>query len=250
MLFLRSALFNTAFYLNTAFLVTICMITFVLPRYYIIQVIRFWGTSTAWLFKVIVGGTVEFRGKENIPEGGIIMASKHQSAWETAALLPLVKDPVYIFKRELQHIPFFGWCSIKAGMIPINRGQKSKALKQMLKRAKEEIADDRQIIIYPEGTRRPVDSEPQYKFGITSIYQILKVPCVPVALNSGLFWPRRSFMRYPGKMIVQILPPIEPGLKGQEFFDTLTEQIESTSNALLAEAREEDRPYLAPKSQS
>lgn len=248
MLLLRSTLFNAAFYLNTAFLVFICLLTFVLPRYYIIQVIRFWGTSSTWLFKVIVGGTVEFRGVENIPEGGIILASKHQSAWETFALLPFVRDPVYIFKRELLHIPFFGWCAIKGRMIPINRGKKSKALKQMLKRAKEEMAANRQIVIYPEGTRRAVDSEPHYKFGIAHIYQVLKVPCVPVALNSGLFWPRRTFMRYPGKVIVQFLPPIQPGLKGQEFFDTLSDQIETTSNQLISEARAEGGSFLAPKS--
>ncbi|MCV6548419.1 MAG: 1-acyl-sn-glycerol-3-phosphate acyltransferase [Cohaesibacter sp.] len=248
MLFIRSALFNAAFYLNTALLVAIGLVTFVLPRRYIMQIIRFWGTSSTWLFKVIIGGTVEFRGKEHIPKGGIILASKHQSVWETFALLPLIEDPVYIFKRELLFIPFFGWCAIKSRMIPINRGKRSKALKQMLKRAKEEIAAQRQIIIYPEGTRRPVDSEPHYKFGIAHIYQVLKVPCVPVAINSGLFWPRRSFMRYPGKVIVQIMPPMEPGMPAQDFFETLSHQIESTSNQLIAEARAEGGPFLAPKS--
>ncbi|MCT4656574.1 MAG: 1-acyl-sn-glycerol-3-phosphate acyltransferase [Cohaesibacter sp.] len=247
MLFIRSALFNAAFYINTAFLVLVCMFTMPLPRYYIIQVIRFWGTSNTWLFKVIVGGTVEIRGLENIPEGSCMLAAKHQSTWETFAILPFVKDPIYIFKRELQQIPFFGWCAIKSRMIPIDRGKKTQALKQMLKRAKEELAHERQLIIYPEGTRRPIDAEPEYKYGATQIYQILKLPCVPVGLNSGLFWPRRTFMRYPGKVIIEFLPPIEPGLKGAEFFELMSTQIETCSNRLRDEARAEGGPFLSPE---
>lgn len=241
MLFIRSCLFNAAFYINTFLHVLICAMTFPLPRKYIMRCIRSWGTTCTWLFKVLVGGTVEIRGTEHIPEdGSFILASKHQSAWETFALIPLVKDPVFILKRELLYIPIFGWCALKANMIPINRGAKSAALKQMLKRAKEEMAHDRQIIIFPEGTRTSVDAEPHYKYGITHIYQILKVPVVPVALNSGLFWPRRTFMRYPGKVIIEVQPPIEAGMKGQAFFDQATDVIETASNRLIAEARAEN----------
>ncbi len=140
----------------------------------------------------IVGTTFEIEGLENLPDGSYILAPKHQSFWDTYALLPWLKDPVYILKRELMWIPLFGWYAKKQRMIPVDRGARGKVMVEVLKRTKEELATGRQLIIYPEGTRRPPGAEPVYKYGIARMYRDLGIPVVPVAMHPGLFWPRRS----------------------------------------------------------
>lgn len=246
MLLIRSLLFNIAFYVITAVLAIVCSLTSPFPQRVTMAVGRYWGVVCSKAFVWIVGGTYEVRGLENVPQDeSLILASKHMSVFETFALAPLVKNPLFILKRELMMIPFFGWAVANSDMIPIDRGSRQKALKGMLKSAKAKIPG-RQLVIFPEGTRRPVDAEPHYKFGITHIYRALKVPCYPVALNTGLFWPRRTFMRYPGKIIVEFLPPIEPGLSGEAFFEQVTTTIETNSQRLIAEARE-DNPLLQHK---
>ena len=151
--------------------------------------------------------------------GPLIVASKHQSAWETFALLPLFDNPPFILKRELQWIPFFGWLLVKGRMVPVDRGAGSQALVEMTERARIELARGRQLIIFPEGTRRPAGAEPRYKYGVAHLYAAAGVPCLPVALNSGVFWPRRrSLMLKPGTVVVEILDPITPGLDKDVFF--------------------------------
>ncbi|MGC1849536.1 MAG: lysophospholipid acyltransferase family protein, partial [Pseudolabrys sp.] len=179
----------------------------------------------------------EIRGRENIPKGPIIVASKHQSAWETFALLPLLDNPVFILKRELQWIPIFGWLTIKGRMVPVRRGGGSQSLTDMIERARVELADNRQLIIFPEGTRRPAGAEPRYKIGVAHLYAAEGVSCVPIALNSGLFWPRRSLRRFPGTVIAEILNPIPPGLGKDEFFERLQNDLESATARLIAEGR-------------
>jgi 1-acyl-sn-glycerol-3-phosphate acyltransferase len=179
----------------------------------------------------------EVRGQDKLPEGPCLVASKHQSAWETFALIPLFRDPVLLMKRELFWIPFHGWFSYKFGMIPVDRDKGPTALRRMLHAAKERIRSGREIILFPEGTRRAPGAPPDYKTGIVLLYNTLKVPCVPVALNSGVFWPRRSWLRKPGKVLVEILDPIPPGLPKTEFLSRLEEAIETASNRLLAEAK-------------
>jgi 1-acyl-sn-glycerol-3-phosphate acyltransferase len=186
------------------------------------------------MLRLICGLHCEFRGVEKIPQGAVLVASKHQSLWETFALIKILKDPAYILKRELLWIPFFGWCAWKAGMIPVDRGARSQALNAMTERARQEIAKGRQIIIFPEGTRKAPGAEPKYKFGVAFLYIELGIPCVPVALNSGLFWPRRSFMRYPGTVRVEFLDPIAPGLDRQVFFDKLQAEVESATAKLVS----------------
>ena len=186
------------------------------------------------MLRMICGLHCEFRGVEKIPQGAALVASKHQSLWETFALIKMLKDPAYILKRELLWIPFFGWCAWKAGMIPVDRGARSQALNAMTERARQEIAKGRQIIIFPEGTRKAPGAEPKYKFGVAFLYIELGIPCVPVALNSGLFWPRRSFMRYPGTVRVEFLDPIAPGLDRQVFFDKLQAEVESATAKLVS----------------
>lgn len=238
-IFIRSLAFNVAFYLSLAIHVIIGIPTFLMPKQAIIEIAKSWSRSTTWMLRVICNINVEYRGLENIPKGPLILASKHQSAWETIAFLPLVRSPLFILKRELTWLPFFGWYLIKAEMIAVNRAAGGRALINMTRLARERVAQDRQLIIFPEGTRRPVGAEPRYKFGVAQVYVDCGAPCVPVALNSGLFWPRRTFLRYPGTVIFQFLDVIPPGLPRDEFLVQVSTAIEEASNRLIAEGRAE-----------
>jgi 1-acyl-sn-glycerol-3-phosphate acyltransferase len=182
---------------------------------------------------------VEYRGLEKIPDGPLIVASKHQSMWETFALLQFFDQPLFIFKRELKWIPLFGWYLIKANMIGVDRSAGGRSLLQMARRAGEEVRRGRQLIIFPEGTRTPVGATPNYKTGIAQIYVDCGVNCLPVALNSGLFWPRRTFMRYPGTLVVEFLDPLPPGLSRREFIARVSTVIEEATNHLVETARRE-----------
>jgi 1-acyl-sn-glycerol-3-phosphate acyltransferase len=241
MLFLRSLLANTVFYVNLAlWLVFAALPALLLPRRYMLLVGQSWARSAMFLMRVTAGLRFEVKGLENLPKGGLLVAAKHQSFWETFALLMLLPDPVVILKRELTRIPFFGWCLIKLQMIPVDRGGKARALNQVARRARVEVTEgQRQLLIFPEGTRRAPGAPPDYKFGVAHLYNTLDVPCVPVALNSGLFWPRRRFLRPPGTIRLEFLPAIAPGLGRAEFQALLQEQIETASDRLLEQGRAE-----------
>jgi len=235
----RSIIFNILFYLNLIVLLVVALITLVLPRRAVLKMAELWGRVSVWLLRVVCGTKVELRGLENLPEGGFIVAAKHQSTLETFALLRLFDDFTFIVKRELMWIPIFGWCMWKGGMIPVDRGAGSQALLDMTARAKKEIRDGRQLIIFPEGTRRPAGAEPRYKFGVAHLYAEVGAPCVPVALNSGLFWPRRALRRLPGTIVVEFLPAIQPGLDKDVFLRRLQSDIETATARLLAEGEAE-----------
>ncbi len=234
MIVLRSVVFNVAFYLVLFVYLLAALPTLLLPRGALLWMVKNWSALNLRMLRAICGLDCEFRGIEKIPPGAVLVASKHQSLWETFALITVLKDPAYILKRELIWIPFFGWCAWKAGMIPIDRGAGSAALAAMTARARAETAKGRQIIIFPEGTRRAPGAEPKYKFGVAYLYNEMAIPCVPVALNSGLFWPRRSFMRYPGVVRVEFLDAIPPGLERQEFFARLQREVETATARLIA----------------
>ena len=234
---LRSLLFNLLFYLNTLLWLTVALPTFLLPYRAIIWIAKTWGRCNLVLLRLVAGIDYEIRGREKIPHGPIIVAAKHQSAWETFALLPLFDNPFFIVKRELQWLPIFGWLMIKGRMVPVDRGAGSKALNAMTERARVELAKGRQLIIFPEGTRRPAGAEPRYKFGVAQLYAAEGVPCVPVALNSGLFWPRRSIMLHPGAVLVEVLDPIAPGLDKDAFLERLQQEIETATARLIAESK-------------
>jgi 1-acyl-sn-glycerol-3-phosphate acyltransferase len=233
----RSIAFNLLFYLNTLVYLVFALPTFFMPYRAIIAVARSWGRTNLMLARVVAGIDIEVRGAEKIPKGPIIIAAKHQSAWETFALLPLFDNPLFIVKRELEWLPIFGWLMIKARMVPVNRSAGSQALVAMTERARVELADNRQLIIFPEGTRRPAGAEARYKYGVAHLYAGAGVPCLPVALNSGLFWPRRSILRYPGTVVIEILDPIAPGLDKDVFFKRLQGDIETASTRLIADAK-------------
>ena len=248
MVIVRSLLFNLVFYLNLVVLLMGALVTLVLPRRAVLGMAKLWGRTSVWLLRVICGTSVQFRGVEKLPKGPLIVAAKHQSTWETFALLWLFEDFTFIVKRELMWIPIFGWCMAKGRMIPVDRGAGSQALTDMTRRARQEIRGGRQLIIFPEGTRRPPGAEPRYKFGVAHLYAEVGVPCVPVALNSGLYWPRRAFRRLPGTIVVEFLDPIPPGLDKDAFFQRLQSDIETATARLVAEGQDELKRLGAPSS--
>jgi 1-acyl-sn-glycerol-3-phosphate acyltransferase len=240
MLVLRSALFNLLYYVNLILWMLVFLPLFLLPRIWFIRVAQAQARSSLWLLRVVAGVRLEVRGRERIPAGGLIVASKHQSLWETFALFTVFDDPCYILKRELMWIPIFGWFTIKGGMVPINRRGGATALAAMNARARHEVRERRrQIIIFPEGTRRAPGAEPSYKYGVAHLYATLGVPLLPVALNSGLYWPRRRFIRRPGTIVVEIGEPIPPGLDRDVVFRELQASVEAMSGRLLLEGRRE-----------
>ncbi len=190
--------------------------------------------------RLFAGISVEVRGLEHIVPGTLLVASKHQSLWETFALLTLFDDPAMVFKKELTYIPLFGWFALKFKMVTVDRSAGSSALRHLIQQAKTARDAHRQIIIFPEGTRKAPDAEPDYKSGVAALYKSLQIPCLPIALNSGLYWPRRSFLRHPGCIIVEILPPIEAGAPRGKFMDELETTIEEATTRLVAEGRARD----------
>lgn len=241
MILLRSLLFQLLFYTFTIAYMVVCLpiLPFISRRRMWVAIVLPWVATTGFLLRVICGTKVEIVGREHIPSGPLLVASKHQSAWETLALLPLFSDATFILKRELTWLPLFGWYMRKGRVIPIDRGARSAALKSMTVRARQELADNRQIIIFPEGTRRPPGAPPAYKFGVAHLYAAFGVPCLPVALNSGLYWPRNALVRRPGTIRVEILPAIPPGLPREAFLERLQSDIETASDRLVAQGRAE-----------
>lgn len=236
MLALRSFLFQTVFYANTIVWLIVIVPTLAMPRKAIVRVAQAWGSVSLWLLRTIVGTRVEYRGRDRIPAGALLVAAKHQSFADIHALLPLFADPTFVLKRELTFIPLFGPLALKARMIAVDRKRGAAAIAGMNRQALAAKAAGRQILIYPEGTRRPPGAEPAYRQGVSHLYRTLEVPCLPVALNSGLYWPRRRAFIRPGTIVVEFLEPIPPGLDRTEFLARLEGAIEQASNRLLAEA--------------
>jgi 1-acyl-sn-glycerol-3-phosphate acyltransferase len=233
----RSVLFNALFYVNIIVRMVAALPTFVLPYPFLLAVLRGYARSTIRLLRIVCGITVEWRGREKIPNGACIVACKHQSVWETFALFTLLSDPTFVLKRELMWIPLFGWLARKARMIPIDRSARATALARMAALARREIGRSRQIVIFPEGTRRPPGAEPRYLSGVAYVYGETGLACVPLALNSGLFWPRRSLLRFPGTVLVEVLDPIPPGLDKRTFLARLQSVTEEATARLVAEGR-------------
>ena len=238
-IFIRSLIYNVLFYVLLIFWVIVAIPTFVMPPRAFMAIAKAGARSSVWLMRVVCGTRVSYRGLEKIPAGPLIVASKHQSMWETFALMQFFDQPLFIYKRELAWIPFFGWYLMKSRMIGVDRDGGVRSLIDMAKRAPAEVLRGRQLIIFPEGTRSPVDAAPNYKTGIGQIYAKCNVPCLPVALNSGLFWPRRTFLRYPGTLIVEFLDPLPAGLSRKEFIAQISTVIEDATVRIVAEGRAE-----------
>jgi 1-acyl-sn-glycerol-3-phosphate acyltransferase len=235
---LRSALFYLAFLGQTVILAIIVgTIGIIFGRTKLgLAIARYWGNANLWLLRVLVGIRTEVSGIDNLPAGGCIIASKHQSDWDVFAVLPHVERPAYIVKKELMRIPFFGWAARSLGCIEVDRKKGGDAIPAMLAEAKRELDAGARIIIFPEGTRRAPLAPPAYKYGLARMYGELGVPVVPVALDSGLFWGRNSLVLWPGTARAHFLPAIPPGLPPAEFHERLIEAIETKSNLLALEA--------------
>jgi 1-acyl-sn-glycerol-3-phosphate acyltransferase len=236
MLLIRSIIFNALFYANLAAHMIVALPSLVLPYPILHRFIRSYALTSLWLLRVVCATKVEWRGFDKAPQGACIIACKHQSAWETFALFAVLRDPTYILKRELMWLPLFGWYTKKARLIAVNRSAGMAALSRMTARARTELARGRQIVIFPEGTRRPPGAAPSYKPGIAHLYGKAGVACVPVALNSGVFWPRRSLHRFPGTIVVEALDPIPPDLDKTTFLSRLQHDVEEATARLVAEA--------------
>ena len=236
MLLLRSAAFNIVWYVNLLVQMIVQMpFYFFLPRDRAEDVCNRWCFSNDSLQRRLAGTRSEFRGLENVPEGGCIVACKHQSIWEFYAVHARLNRPAFVLKAELMAIPLFGWFVAHVRHIPIRRGERSKALRDMLRTARDRLENGRQILIFPEGTRRAPGAPPDYRYGVVRMYEQMDVPVLPVALCSGLFWPRRRFQRHPGLLRVRMLPLIEPGLAPDAFQARLQEVIEWNTEDLYLE---------------
>ncbi|MEZ5818004.1 MAG: lysophospholipid acyltransferase family protein [Hyphomicrobiaceae bacterium] len=239
---LRSAVYNVAFYVVTALMMLLGIWLLIGPRSWAMQGLRLHGVVCVWLLELICGTRLEVRGRENLPDGPCLVVAKHQSAWDTFGLVPLFRDPAIVLKAELKLIPLYGWFCAKFEHIFVRRDRAAAALKAMLVDAKSKASAGREILIFPEGTRRPPGAPPDYKPGYLALYDGLDLPLVPLALNTGLYWPRKSLARYPGTMIVEILPPLPPGLSRAEVRNKTVTAIETASRRLIEEAAREPSP--------
>ncbi len=232
MIVIRSFIFNALFFGWSTIYLTLCLPILLMPPRASSMVGKIWTRMTFALLRYICRLDFEVKGLENLPEAPFIVASKHQSAWETMVFSVLLDHPCYVMKRELNWIPLFGWFTARSGAIGIDRSGGASALKQLIARAREVIAEGRPIIIFPEGTRVPPQQRLPYQPGVAALYVQLKVPVVPVALNSGYFWRRRAFAKRPGTVTMEILPAIQPGLSRKEFLPKLEESIETACASL------------------
>jgi 1-acyl-sn-glycerol-3-phosphate acyltransferase len=245
MIYLRSLVFQIIFFAAMVALMLIWLPGLFMGRLVSQELGRTWGRVSLWLLARICGTKVEFRGLENIPQGALIVAAKHQSIWDTFVLPTRFRDFSYILKHELVWLPIFGWYLLAAEQIAIDRAKGGKLLPQLIEKSQKLFAEGRQLFIFPEGTRRPPGAPPAYKVGVAHLYAASNVPVLPVALNAGLFWPRRSFLIYPGTIVIEFLPMIPPGLPTREFFEQLQGAIETASDRLIAEAVAQNPSFAA-----
>lgn len=233
---IRSLLYALAFYVVTAVMLLGGIWLLVSPRAWAMAGLALHGRICTWLLRVICGTKLEVRGREHLPPPPYLVVSKHQSAWDTFALVPLFRDPAIVLKDELKWIPVYGWFCVKFEHILVKRDRAAAALKALVADAKDRAADGREILIFPEGTRRAPGAEPDYKPGYVALYEGMGLTAVPLALNSGIFWPRRSLRRYPGTIVVEFLEPLPAGMPRAKFRREIEMRLEAASASLIAEA--------------
>ncbi len=234
MIWVRSLLFVAWFYLVSVPLAILYVAVLVLPRRAMIEAMRLWARMVLFGLRVLAGVTVEVRGREHRPTGAALVASKHQCMLDFIAPLAILPDACFVLKKELMLIPFFGWHAWKARMIPVDRAAHANALRAMLKAVKDRLAQaPRQIVIFPEGTRKAPGAPPDYKPGVAAIYRELGIACTPMATNSGAHWPAHGVLRRPGTIVFEFLEPIGPGLPRAKFMRELEGRIELASKGLL-----------------
>jgi 1-acyl-sn-glycerol-3-phosphate acyltransferase len=227
-------LFYVLFIGQTAILaIPVGLMSLAAPRLVPWWIVSYWFNSSLFLLRWVVGIRTEVTGAENIPEGGCIIAAKHQSDWDILALLPHTARPAFIAKKQLLDIPFFGWAARRFDTISIDRARRGDALPQLIDGARDALGRGCQVVIFPEGTRRQPLAEPDYRWGTAKLYEALGAPVVPVAVTSGLYWARNSPILWPGTARACILAPIEPGLPVEAFYKRLMDTIETQTNAMI-----------------
>jgi 1-acyl-sn-glycerol-3-phosphate acyltransferase len=231
----RALAFNFAFFAWTAICGTVGLPFLLMPRAVTMRFGRFWAAGVLGLLKVIVGLDHEIRGLDRLPRNGCIIAMKHQSAWDTLILPVVLSDPAIVLKRELLLLPFYGWYAARAGSIAIDRKAGAGAVRRMLAKARPVATSGRPIVIFPEGTRVAPGERRAYQPGVAALYQLLGLPLVPAAVNSGLYWGRRSFLKRPGRIVLEFLDAIPPGRTRPRLMAELERRIETATAALLRE---------------
>lgn len=230
---LRSLIFVALFYIWSLVYVTTILPLMFAPRRVMMRAWIPWSVGIRVLLRVVCDIRVELRGRQFMPTGAAIVAPKHQCMLDVFAQFAWLPDSCFVTKKELMWIPFLGWYALKGHMIVVDRSGHSAALKKMVRDAKERFVHDRQLVIFPEGTRGPPGVPGDYKPGIAALYRELDVPVHPVATNAGVHWPAHGFLRKPGIIVFEYLEPIPPGLKRAEFMRILEERIETRSMELL-----------------
>jgi 1-acyl-sn-glycerol-3-phosphate acyltransferase len=244
MIFLRSLIFNLILFGVTAVMCIVMLPTLILPRRVFIAVVHAWLWMILIAERSVAGIRYKVVGRAHLPKGACIIAAKHQSAWETFKLHLLFGDPAIVLKKELLNIPVWGWYLRKSGVIPIDRAGRAQALNAMMRAAHRAADAGRKLVIFPQGTRIRLGDIKPYKSGVAALYKELGLPVVPMALNSGLFWPKRSFLKKPGLITIEFLPPIPPGLPRAELMTRLEKELEGTTDILIRHAREGGHPSL------
>ncbi len=233
----RSALFAGWMFGSAIVLGLLCLPVMLGPRRTAMRTIQVWARGVFWGLRVIVGIRVEVRGRESLPSGGYLIAAKHQSMLDTLVAMTLTPWPCIVLKRELTFIPIFGWYAWKSGMIAIDRKGGPGDIRQLLAAARKALADGRQVVIYPEGTRRKPGAEPAYKGGIGLLYRELDVPCVPCATDGGRTWPAHGLLKHSGRAVFEVLPAIAPGQARKGFMARLEAEVEGAARRLDADSK-------------
>lgn len=236
-LWLRSLIFNILFFSGTVLLCTVWIPSLILPRSVLDLGFRIWGHGLEFLLRVCMGVTHQIEGTPPPPGKAAIVAGKHQSAWETIILSKVLDRPTFVLKRELTWIPILGWYMLKMRMIYIDRSKGTKAMRTLIASAKRAGEEGRCLVIFPEGTRVGVDETGTYQSGIAAMYKQLGLPVTPLALNSGLKWRRKAFIKHPGVITLKFLTQIEPGLPKSDFMAQLENAIEPATRMLVARER-------------
>jgi len=239
---IRSFLFGVWLYGAIVFFGAGLLVLSLIGREPVVVGVRAWARTVLFGLRMICGVKVEVRGLENIPEGGCLLASKHQSMLDTIAPWTFVKDPAFVLKQELLKLPFYGWVVGRMQHIPIDRAGGAAALSKMMAAARNAVAQHRAILIFPEGTRQEIGAKPDYKVGVAGIYKDLGAPCALLALHTGHVWPARGLPSKPGTAVFEILPPLPAGMQRAAFMREMTAKIEEASNRLagLAPAPQTD----------
>jgi 1-acyl-sn-glycerol-3-phosphate acyltransferase len=228
----RAFLFNIAYVAWTTMIGILGLPFLLAPWRAAMRFGRFWSCGVLFLLRMIVGLDHRVIGLEKIPPGGAVIAMKHQSAWDAIALPLVLDDPAPIVKRELLALPFYGWYMARAGAIAIDRSAGAAALRASLAAARVAAAEGRPIVIYPQGTRVAPGTSAPYQPGVFALYQALALPVVPAAVNSGLYWRRRSFIKRRGRIVLEFLDPIPPGWPRRRMMAELERRIETATAAL------------------